>query len=390
MTRVGLIDNLQLIDHLVLNEGYTAPVSRYMAAVGGNTGNLAFVHGTKKCIGDKLVRVGWGWQTEHVHAQADTLVISCANQIGKHVDLASWADALARIDLPVVLIGLGAQTPNYEDKVEIPEGTLRFLDEVKKRNPGSGTNIAVRGEFTRAVLAEAGVESEAIGCPSLYISAEKNLGRSIARRAGTVDIERIAVAAGNPYHAENSKVEQKMIELCDRSCGAYVVQHPDIVVELALHGTAGDTKKLEMVAEALGFEGGEQCAAWFSRNAYSFHDPHVWMHFLRHYDAVIGARYHGVAFGVQAGVPGLTVHIDNRTRELSETTMIPSLGVQDVQSMDADQIARAAVDAWTEEHGIQFDTNRHERATRMTTFLAGNGIAPSEQLLALADQKKIL
>lgn len=383
MTRVGLIDNLQLIDHLVLSEGYDASAARYMAAVGGNTGNLAFVHGTRKCIGDKLVRVGWGWKTEQVHAQADTLVVSCANQIGKHVDLAGWADALERIDLPVVLIGLGAQTPNYEDKVEIPEGTLRFLDEVKKRNPGSGTNIAVRGEFTRAVLAEVGVESEAIGCPSLYISADKDLGRSIARRVGAVDIKRIAVAAGNPYHAENSKVEQKMVELCDRLSGAYVVQHPDIVVELALHGTAGDAKKLEVVAEALGFEDGEQCATWFSRNAYSFHDPHVWMHFLRHYDAVIGARYHGVAFGVQAGVPGLTVHIDNRTRELSETTMIPSIGVQDVQLMDADQVVQVAVDAWTEEYGVQFDTNRYERAARMAQFLETNKIASSEHLLSL-------
>ncbi len=380
--RVGLIDNLQNIDHMVLHEGYEAPIERYMLGLGGNNGNLAFVHGVRKCLGNAITRVGWGWTPEQVRLQADVLVVSCANQIGAHTDLGGWADALARIDLPIVLIGLGAQTTNYESDVEVPEGTRRFLEEVVKRRPGTGVNIAVRGEFTRSVLAELGVESEAIGCPSLYISSDIALGASIAKRSAARAPERIAVAAGNPYHAGNAKVEAMMIELCNRHMGAYVVQHPDIVVALALEQVGEDNPKLDNVASALGFNSNADCIEWFRRNAYSFHESQSWMHFLRHYDAVLGARYHGVAFGVQAGIPGMTIHIDNRTRELSETTGIPSISVDEVETMsDEDLLVRVG---WDEAQGVRFDQNRRERASWMSRFIHGNSLEQSSQLNSLS------
>ena len=382
MIRVGLIDNLQNIDNLVLHEGYEANIDRYMAGLGGNNGNLAFVHGVRKCLENKITRVGWGWTAEHVKQHADVLVVSCANQVGAHADLGGWADAVAKFDLPIVLIGLGAQTTNYEADVDVPEGTRRFLEEVAKRRPGSAANIAVRGEFTRGVLDTLGVESEAIGCPSLYISGDVALGASIARRSTARAPERIAVAAGNPFHVANRKVEARMIELCDRYSGAYVVQHPNSIVGLSV-GQYPDDAKLATIANALGFADSAACLAWFERNAYSFHESQVWMHFLRHYDAVVGARYHGVAFGVQAGIPGVTLHIDNRTRELSATTGIPSIGVEEVEHMSVEAIVQAT--RWDEAQGAHFDQNRKERAGWMARFLVQCGLQPSTRLGAIAE-----
>lgn len=383
MIRVGLIDNLQNIDNLALEEGYEAHIDRYMAGLGGNNGNLAFVYGVRKCLENKITRVGWGWTQEQVKSRADLLVVSCANQIGAHADLGGWADAVVRFDMPIVLIGLGAQTTNYEADVEVPEGTRRFLQEVVKRRPGSASNIAVRGEFTHSVLHGLDLESEAIGCPSLYISSDTALGATIARRSAARPTERVAVAAGNPFHVANRKIEARMIELCDRYSGAYVVQHPNAIVGLSI-GQYPDEAKLAVISEALGFEDSEACRAWFERNAYSFHETQVWMHFLRHYDAVVGARYHGVALGVQAGIPGATLHIDNRTRELSVTTGIPSIGVEEVEGMSVEEIIDTA--RWNEAQGEHFDQNRKERAAWMARFLVGNNLTPSSQLTEIAAQ----
>lgn len=381
LAKVGLIDNLLNPDILVLEEGYEADTERYMAALGGNTGNLAFVHGARKSLGTRPTRVGWGWEATRVRDRADVLVVTCANQIGAHTDLGVWADAIQRFDLPVVLLGLGAQTTNYEADVEIPEGTQRFLREVAARRPGTGSNIAVRGVFTQEVLASIGIEAEPIGCPSLFISSDPSLGRSIVERSAG-RIERLAVASGNPFHAENRKVEAKMIALSNVYQGAYVTQHPAAMVELALRGTLEDKTKLSALSQAMEFETDGDCEIWFRRNAYSFHETQTWMHFLRHYDAAIGARYHGVALGVQAGIPGLVVHIDNRTKELAETTGIPSISVSSVGSLSLEALRDAT--RWDADRGRLFDENRISRAGILCDFLDRNKLAASKQLETLA------
>ncbi|MFE5310541.1 polysaccharide pyruvyl transferase family protein [Isoptericola sp. NPDC056605] len=380
--RVGLIDNLQNPHELILREGYEAPVDRYMAAVGGNTGNLAFVHGAHKIIGPKLTRVGWGWSVEAVRDVADVIVISCANQIGAHADLGGWADALERFGLPVVLLGLGAQTPNYEAGMEIPEGTRRFLQIVEKFRPAEASNTGVRGTFTQEVLAGLGSESVPLGCPSLFISPDVKLGASIAKRSGSREIGRVAVAAGNPFHLGNRAVEKQMIALCEEYDGAYVVQHPDSIVGLALDGARLDVEKTTVIGELLGFSSAAECAEWFRRNSYSFHESQTWMHALRHYDAVVGARYHGVAFGVQIGIPGRVLHIDNRTKELATTTGIPSTAVEDIVGMTSDEIVGLL--PWDDAAGREFDANRQSKAQAMIDFLTANGLEPSAQLRAIA------
>lgn len=380
--RIGYIDNLSNPDNLVLREAYEAPIERYMAALGGNNGNLAFVHGARKSIDAPLTRIGWGWTPERVRAAADVIVVSCANQIGAHADLSGWADAIVGFDLPVVLLSLGAQTTNYEGEVEIPEGTLRFLREVDSRRPGDGPNIGVRGEFTRHALSQVGVESTILGCPSLFISGDVALGATVVQRAKENTFDAIAVAAGNPHHPENRKIEARMVRLVDAYRGAYVVQHPNGIVDLAL-GNEQPADKLEVVAQGLGFTSGRECARWFEKNAYSFHETQTWMHFLRHYDAVIGPRYHGVALGVQAGIPGVVLHIDNRTRELAETTGIPSVGIAELEDRDLAEIVLTA--RWTEEMGAAFDANRRTRAADTAAFLTANKVGVSAQLTAIAE-----
>ena len=94
MKRIGIIDNLNNIEQFVNYQFSQASAQDVMTATGGNTGNIAFVHGVRKLIGNQLTRIGWGWEASVVRQKVDHLIICCANQLGEHVDLGGWADRL--------------------------------------------------------------------------------------------------------------------------------------------------------------------------------------------------------------------------------------------------------------------------------------------------------
>ncbi|ESQ88900.1 hypothetical protein ABAC460_14055 [Asticcacaulis sp. AC460] len=383
--RVGVIDNLADIRTFKELEAFEPVTKRYSAAVGGNTGNLAFVMGTKLSLGNRYAVTFWHETPERIRQHFDHLVICCANQIGKHADLKGWGDRLEAFGLPVTLVGLGAQTTNYETEIEIPEGTRHFLRVVTKLNESAESNIGVRGDYTRGVLADIGFDSFVTGCPSLFISPDTALGESIAAAEISDTDAKIAVAAGNPYHPQTRALEGNLIDVVSATHGAYVIQHPDIMISLATgQFTEEDEAKLPNLLAAYGgrFETVEDMVRWFGRHAYAFYDGFAWIDFLRHYDAAIGPRYHGVAFAVQARRPGMVVHIDNRTRELSATTGIKSIAASDFKDVGVEEALKMV--RWSYDEGLAFDENRRMRADNLAKFLIDNNLAASDRLLSLA------
>lgn len=105
------------------------------------------------------------------------------------------------------------------------------------------------------------------------------------------------------------------------------------------------------------------------------------MDFLAHFDGVAGPRFHGVALGVQAGKPGVVVHIDNRTKELSSTSGIKSVSVEDFRNKSVPEILDLL--RWTPEEGRVFDNNRVTRARSFANFISDNQLEASKQLVNL-------
>lgn len=382
--RLAIIDNLTDISSFRDSEAWECSTARYSSAVGGNTGNVAFVFGTKLAISGPQQVIGWGMNPAEASKQFDHVVICCANQIGAHVDLGSWAKILNTWSLPVTLIGLGAQTTNYEDSIDVPEGTKTFLKTVKSLRANTGPNIGVRGQYTQQVLENLGHDSVVIGCPSLFISSDHQLGNTIASYNIECENHRIVAAAGNPYHVASRKLEERLVSLVEDAKGAYVVQHPDVMLSLA-SGIIKEELNAK-VESILGAYGGrfDQVSIWqwMRKNAYSFHDPIGWIDFLQHYDLILGPRYHGVALGVQAGRPSLCIHIDNRTRELAKTTGIKSISISEFMEMRTEDIPAAV--RWSRAEASHFDLNRTRLANALLHFLKNNNLQPSDRLTGLA------
>jgi hypothetical protein len=378
--RVGLIGNLGDVPEFVASRYEDASAEEVMRVTGGNTGNVAFVYGVRKLLGDRVTRIEWGMSPDVVNREVDHIVVCCANQLGEHVDLGGWADRLAHFDKPVTLVGLGAQAPDTTRFPDLPDGTLRFLSVVKERVAGGGPNIAARGHFTQRFLKSLGIPSVAAGCPSLHISSVGDLGRQIIQRQRTTELERVAVAAGNPWHTPSARLEVVLVEIIERWRGEYIVQHPVGMLKFAY----GECERIdeETRDRFLDTFGGRfdqrSLMEWFRRYSAVYVDASTWIRSLKRFDVVLGPRYHGVALGVQAGVPGRVVTIDSRTEELCEGTGIPSVAVSSALDFDADQLVHAS--RWSEEEAENFDNVRKLQRHAYLDFLERQRLQPSVHL----------
>lgn len=384
--RIGIIDNLGNVEPLANQQFEGVSAAQLMSAVGGNTGNVAFVQGAHKIIAEPMTRIFLGQDMASVRERVDHVVICCANQVGKHVDLIDWAHYFEKLELPVTLLGLGAQSESRDVMPVVPEGTLQFLRVVSRSRRNGGVNIAVRGQFTHDVLSSHGIESAVLGCPSLFLSPVRNLGAEILKKQAARQGERIAVAAGNPWHGPSALLERTLVEIVDNYQGRYVLQHPIEMVYFAF-GERGaiDQKTLNRFQEVYGDRFTfESLLSWYKSYAQIFADVPSWMKWLEGFDAVVGPRYHGIALAIQAGVPGCVVTMDGRTQELCETTGIKSIDLEPALKMPAEQLV--AQGWWSDDDATKFDGNRLARGRLMVQFLASNGIEPSQHLQALVAQ----
>lgn len=379
MKRVGIIDNLNNIEQFVNYHFSEANADEVMAATGGNTGNIAFVHGVRKLIGNQLTRVGWGWDPAVVRQKVDHLVICCANQLGAHVDLGEWADRLEAFDLPVTLFGIGAQADSIDVMPILPSGTIRFLQVVKKLSIAKESNIASRGEYTANVILNQGFNASPLGCPSLHTSAIKDLGTQILLRQNKSEIGKVTIAAGNPWHAKSAPLEKRLCDIVDKYHGEYILQHPLEMVQY-MYGerdSIADNVR-ERFSEVYGVTDFEELLSWYRKNASLYVEVGSWMLALKRSDLVLGPRYHGVALGIQAGMPGTVIAIDSRTTELCQGTGIKYLKLDDTLKMNAEEIIIAS--KWSEEDASLLDSRRKVAAAGYIDFLTLNDLEPSSHI----------
>lgn len=382
--KIGLITNLVNNDKYVAEHlGFTDSAT-LLSATGGNTGNVAFVHSVQTVLADDYGIVHWGDNVQLVNKHYGMLVICCANQIGSHVDLGSWADKLDQFNLPVVLIGLGAQSDKIGLMPQVPEGTIRFLEVVKKlRIRSEQSNSITRGEFSSWVLKELGFESSPLGCPSLLTSSDIQLGQTCLRNQEVKQHKRIMVPGGNPWHP-SYVIENKLVALVEQNHGEYVLQHPDLIFKLILDQTDSltDTQKsiLERAYSSIGDV--EMIKSWLIAHSVFFADAQNWLNYSRKFSSAIGPRYHGIALPIQVGVPGKVIAIDSRTEELAKTTGIPFVQYQDANQMTVEQLAEASL--WTQADADRFDACRINNSAGYIEFLDANELRAKTYLSQLA------
>lgn len=363
--------------------GYAQMTTEAIFVCTNNTGNLAFRYAVYKHLGGDVKVLPWGAQPQTVAEAGGLAVFPCANQLGPHADCTGRAKLTSGLQIPVLAIGLGAQSASRDEFPEIPEPTRRWIEAIAERRPGKAPNITVRGEFTRRVLERMGVRDgvEVLGCPSLFINDDPHLGQAIGKRLGR-PIRRIGVAAGKPTNPAQGSVEKRLLGAALSSGGSYIVQHPLPFIKAA----RGEFDQLneawqKRILDFVGRHSGSRTDDSLPSNMTVFFDVDAWMEHLRRHDIVVGTRIHGTMLAIQAGVPALCLTHDSRTEELCQTMGLPHLPLDMLPqgSLDADGLLRRL-----RFDPDQFDVLRRQLASRYREVLIGSGLRAPMGLTRIA------
>lgn len=298
-------------------------------AVGHNTGNLMFQYALWKKIKNPKFNVDLKCSPDWIRNNADILVIPAANQVNPAWDLKWWGDFIEKIDLPIVILGLGAQSENnFNSKLELQEGTLKFLQEASKRT----SSIGVRGAFTQEVLHNAGIMNTTItGCPTQTISNNIS-GESIqshivnlkSRSATYGQKIRLGYLMGTmePFCRD---YEKNLFQSIAGEDFDLILQTSPASMKAAFGFkiTEEEQKNIDWVGNYLL---GARNFNFFSEKIKSgkiYSSASYWIDDMLKYDLVIGMRIHGAIAAIQAGKLGVCIAFDSRTLELCETMGYP-------------------------------------------------------------------
>lgn len=350
--------------------------------VGHNTGNLAFQYAVFKHLGGNVKVIPQGAHPDLMNSTGDIAVLPAANQLGAHARHSTAAERFSQLDCTIVMIGLGAQSSLNNSVPVVPEPTIRWIKEISKRRSGRFPNISVRGLFTNSVLEHYGLAGQAVvlGCPSLFINPDPELGHQIASRLGP--IKRIAVVAGHQTRKHAARVEASLARLASATDGSYVGQSGLEIIRLT-RGEAGRMPEEDLrqcrdyICPEMNLE---EFVRWTERYGRVFFDVPSWMEHYRRFDLVLGTRIHGVMLALQAGVPGLVVVHDSRTLELCEMMNVPHVLISDVAS----GIDRENLSEMIKFDPATFDANRQVLADQYVKFLESNELYPASWLKDIA------
>jgi len=348
------------------------------AMTGANTGNLAFQYAAfHRVIGDARVTVPFGFDPALVRERYRMVCIPAANFLYTGFDMGELATRLEATQLPLLVLGLGAQAFHSISEVKLQGGTERLLHLFRERC----RRIMVRGRHTAAVLERQSVNNfDVLGCPSNFINPDPLLGASIGARLAAGQPRSVAFAP--TFYSYNAKLERDILdELGNERLAEIVAQDPLGAVAFA-RGEANGQVVTDWLASKAGFltELSETAREDCRSKLRAYFSAEAWLESYQRVHAVIGTRIHGAALGWQAGRPALVISYDLRTEELAETMGLPLIKAVALKpgSALAELTERSCVAA------LAYDARRHDLAARLVTLLTEHDVTPAPILARLA------
>jgi hypothetical protein len=310
------------------------PISK-LTKTGGNTGNQIIAHALLGQINYQDIAWDYGVDPHEVNERFDMFVIAAANFLFPSFDFGGMADYIEKADLPVAIVGLGAQARSYNPDIKLLPGTERFLKVVAER----AVSIGVRGPFTQQVLDRRGIHNVTVtGCPSYYMRgapvvelAKPDFGK--VRKISVNASRDVIVHAFDPV---------KMLEIVREIYREGIAWDADFIAqsenaEIRLADHPPPESATSALDEICGFLRGAADDAkvrdWAGRHMRVFFRVTDWIDAVRGYDFVFGNRFHGNMVALQHGVPACVVCHDSRTEEMCQFLALPFVNIVDLASI---------------------------------------------------------
>ena len=382
--------------------GYVRDAERFdtpelLAVLGANSGNLMFQYAAARLLAGPQRHIG---RSEIPYADprglsgARYVVVPAANHLRLGADWTGFADFLERARRPLVVLGLGAQSPKL--------GGERATVEALKADPqvsrlagvirDHAAFVSVRGEFSRLVCAEFGIRNvEVLGCPSALLNPDPAAGAAMEARlkamAASPEVPLFALTAAAPLEiageAHKRTLEKKLFQWVRSRGGLYVQQSggPDSVLAAGPGWEKAAPGSRAVIRSVLQPEATEaEFWSFMTRRGRFYTSDPEWIRDMAQVKLAIGTRLHGNMAAIAAGTPGVVIAHDSRTGELAETMRLPVVDMETVTAAGslAEVLPQIRFD------GAAFDAWRASAAATLRARMGALGIAVSEPLDRLA------
>jgi hypothetical protein len=285
-----------------------------------NTGNLVFLQASYRLLATPGVRITPDGMrirpadADRINEEHDVYVLPFANAFRPQYRgrLERWTKLIRRLRIPVVVLGIGAQSSleyDLERLAPIDAPVRDFVAAVLDHGP----SIGVRGEFTERYLRHLGFRDvDVIGCPSVFMNGPS---LRVEKRAARLEPDSPMAFNTAPSQASVGPLLPELARRFPRL--TYVAQDRAALEVLAL----GRVQR--GAAPPPGFPDGNAHPLVRDGRVRVFPDPWPWIEFLRGVDFVFGSRAHGNLVSLIAGTPCYVLAHDSRTLELARYYDVP-------------------------------------------------------------------
>ncbi len=308
---------------------------------------------------------------DRYNAEYDYVFLRGSNYIHAEMDWENAEAVLAKLKIPILAFGVGAQAP-AKGKLELSPGGRRIWQLISERS----TTLGVRGDYTADVLWDLGIRNvRIVGCPTAFRNNDTEL------RIDLPPLETVR-HVGFTVRREVSQAYSPDIE-------KYLARHRDIIkamaqrydIRLMMQGEVEEKKLLWGTAEQkheawAELKGNVPCAKWFfDREMEELYETKLFYSdvvadyeaLVREKDLVLGYRLHGNLMALANGVPAIYFVYDSRTAEFCETFAIPSYDVYAAKEFVLEEY-------WDQTRFERFNRAYYTRYRDMRSFLDENGI----------------